>query len=197
MMFEIMALCCLTVTIFSLTGLIVFAHYLGYINGNPDLWENVSQIMEYAWSNYAIFILLVTLAILYISGALAILVTHQIAGPVYRFLNILEKLEKGDFSEDFKLRKGDHLQQVAEKIRLMMKSNVSNISLIRTAISEMENESITSPVAREKLKVICEIAESYILPGDPIPEPINEMEPTNPETISNPSERLSENPDQN
>lgn len=43
-----------------------------------------------------------------------ILATFRIAGPVYRFERFLQSMEDGECPPDFRLRKGDELQELAE-----------------------------------------------------------------------------------
>lgn len=44
---------------------------------------------------------------------LTLFVSHKIAGPLFRFKRAIGMLEKGDFSESFRIRKSDQLQDLA------------------------------------------------------------------------------------
>jgi nitrogen fixation/metabolism regulation signal transduction histidine kinase len=170
-MFQIMLLCIFSVLIFIFAFLIIASQHLGHINGNSDQWQNFFQFIDYSWTNYSIFILLITLAAMYITGALAIMMTHQIAGPVFRFLDILEKISKRDLSDNFKLRKNDHLKNIGDKIILLM--NDMNISIstqrnliikLKEIINEEKNgKKINADLKIELINKLEEINYSYNL----------------------------------
>lgn len=182
-MYQVILLTMFISLVFILTVGIISAHYLGYIHGDPDMMSNLGQLAEYAWENYTIFLILVLIATLYITGALAILITHQVAGPVYRFLKILDKLVKGDFTENFNLRKDDHLTDVADRIKSLM-------TFVRQAVAEerrclaslrvaIEAEGPVSPTVEESLKAAEASAARFILPeevGEAGAEPVSGIE---------------------
>ena len=49
-----------------------------------------------------------------------ILGSHKVAGPIYRFEQVLRKVQRGDISEIIRLRKGDLLQDLAEEFNLAL-----------------------------------------------------------------------------
>ncbi len=49
-----------------------------------------------------------------------LIISHRIAGPVYRLEQDLEKIAKGDFSLRIKLRKKDELSSIAEGINKVL-----------------------------------------------------------------------------
>ena len=49
-----------------------------------------------------------------------LIISHRIAGPVYRLEQDLEKIAKGDFSLRIKLRKTDELSSIAEGINKVL-----------------------------------------------------------------------------
>lgn len=51
---------------------------------------------------------------------LSILVSHRIAGPIYRVEKDLDEIVKGDYSRRIKFRAGDDLQELAEKINKLL-----------------------------------------------------------------------------
>lgn len=61
----------------------------------------------------------------------SILISHKIAGPLYRFSRIFEDLERGCLPRPAKLRKGDYLQEEMDQINRMLVS-------LRTRVEEMK-----------------------------------------------------------
>jgi len=68
----------------------------------------------------SIFTIIVTLA-----------VSHKIAGPIYRFKRVLQALEGGDFSSDFKLRKFDQLQEMAGAFNSMISKTRDELRILK------------------------------------------------------------------
>ena len=56
------------------------------------------------------------LVFLPLTFVIGVLTTFRIAGPVYRFMKFLEAVQRGENPNDFKLRRGDELQDLAELI---------------------------------------------------------------------------------
>lgn len=50
----------------------------------------------------------------------AILLSHRIAGPIYRLQQELERISKGDFSVRIKFRRKDEIGQIAEGINKVL-----------------------------------------------------------------------------
>lgn len=48
------------------------------------------------------------------------IVSHKMAGPIYRFEQTCKDIAKGDFSQRVRLRKGDQLQELQEDFNTMM-----------------------------------------------------------------------------
>ena len=60
----------------------------------------------------AIYVLLVIV--------ISAIVSHKMAGPVYRFEQTCKSIAKGDFSQRVHLRKGDRLQELQTEFNKMM-----------------------------------------------------------------------------
>ena len=48
------------------------------------------------------------------------IVSHRMAGPVYRFEQTCKQIAKGDFSQRVHLRKGDQLTELQQEFNTMM-----------------------------------------------------------------------------
>jgi len=82
--------------------------------------------------------------------AVALLVSHKIAGPLYRFKKVMEALTEGDFSGDFKLRRPDQLQDIANsfnnmiaKIRPELKSLKDNVYSLKEKLDNISEQEIS------------------------------------------------------
>lgn len=77
---------------------------------------------------------------------LTLFVSHKIAGPLYRLGKTIEKMEAGDFAEDFHIRRSDQLQNIADTFNKMVKK-------IREVIKNLKRD---VPILKEKLDSIQE-----------------------------------------
>lgn len=55
-----------------------------------------------------------------ILAAIIIFISHQIAGPLFRLKQYMEKVENGDFSAELKFRKYDSIHDIAESFNRMV-----------------------------------------------------------------------------
>ncbi|MCK4533129.1 methyl-accepting chemotaxis protein [bacterium] len=89
------------------------------------------------------------LLLIVIGVGLSILVSHRVAGPIYRFEKIFDKLMGGNLNQKVFLRKEDELQELSEKLNCVIKfmrdeivKERENVELISKEI-EMIDESIS------------------------------------------------------
>jgi len=67
-------------------------------------------------------VIVVTVILILAAIALTLLVSHKIAGPLYRFKKAMQALEIGDFSADFRLRRSDQLQDLSAAFNSMIQN---------------------------------------------------------------------------
>jgi len=89
--------------------------------------------------------LLVILALLVVGVGLAgIVVTHRVAGPIYKMKKQLQSLGDGNFQIPFPLRKGDELVDFFESFRTMVKKlrkrQEDEIALLDRAITNLKSK---------------------------------------------------------
>jgi len=92
---------------------------------------------------------------------LAVLLSHKVAGPVYRMEQYLGEVAKGDFSSLLKLRRGDELKNLAEAINRMTKGlgdvardNQSLAIQLRDMVLSLDNEIKKSTPNTGKVKAL-------------------------------------------
>lgn len=76
------------------------------------LYDNLLPIM----TSFAYKLSLYVLCVVVISA----LVSHKMAGPVYRFEQVCKAIAKGDYSQRVHLRKGDQLMDLQDAFNQMM-----------------------------------------------------------------------------
>ena len=96
-----------------------------------------------------------------LGAMIGLIVSHKIAGPVYRFGRVAQDLAKGTPISRFKLRKGDELQEMAEefnevidtvnRLRTQSQSLKDKLTEIK---KEVEREPTTRTISKEKLENI-------------------------------------------
>ena len=88
-----------------------------------------------------------------------VLLSHKLAGPLYRFENVLSNIKKGDLTQKFKLREKDQfteLQNSINELASAMDMNVgamkSGIGKISKLVSEMQTVYDSNPSAKEEME---------------------------------------------
>ena len=66
----------------------------------------------------------------------SILVSHRIAGPLYRFRNVFDRVKRGDLSVRAGVRDKDYLQKEANTINSMIDGLIENVSAIAQGATE-------------------------------------------------------------
>ena len=87
----------------------VFDHYPVLLQPLYDHFPTLAYSFVYKLLIYVVFVVLIS----------AIL-SHKMAGPVYRFEQTCKDIAKGDFSKRVHLRKGDQLMELQDEFNKMM-----------------------------------------------------------------------------
>lgn len=95
-----------------------------------------SRVVVRTTADFILPILIQTVAIVMIIVGFAtvmvtLFVSHQIAGPLYRFKKIMQALAEGDFSGDFRIRLQDQLQELSTVFNHMITVTRSQIKTLR------------------------------------------------------------------
>ncbi len=76
------------------------------------IYDEFIPIISSFFYKIAIYVLFVII--------ISAILSHKMAGPVYRFEQTCKAIAKGDFSQRVHLRKGDRLQELQEEFNKMM-----------------------------------------------------------------------------
>ncbi len=71
---------------------------------------------------------------------LTIFFSHKIAGPVYRFKKACDDIVNGDYSRRIKLRKGDQMQDLAEKMNESLDATKERFETLKNCRNEEEKD---------------------------------------------------------
>ena len=110
----------LTLTFVGISALALLLQFVLFANSMTALALSLPQdgelVMEKT-GDLLLEVLFVSFAIfLPLTFAIGVLCTFRIAGPIYRFKTFLSQVERGERPEDFRLRSGDELKDLASLI---------------------------------------------------------------------------------
>lgn len=128
-MFFSVAICAFTVYF---TGTSMFAEKLSNVYPQGRLVSFLGIVNRNIAANMLLLIPIIALVALYLS--------HKIAGPVYRIERYLTDMAAGKLTAHIKLRKGDELVSVADKINELTDSLRTTIVNQRTSLDKIMAE---------------------------------------------------------
>jgi methyl-accepting chemotaxis protein len=95
-------------------------------------------------------------AVMLIMGTASIFITHKIAGPVYRFKQVLAEIYSGNLNVSIKLRNRDDLKDLAEEfnkviseLRGVVETLQGGHETISSCIVELEDQVKNNPISDE------------------------------------------------
>ena len=98
--------------------------YLLAMHSNTVAFVN-SRVVVKTTADFILPILIQTVLVVSVFVSLAtvvvtMVISHKIAGPLYRFRKVIQKLSEGDFSSDFSIRHNDQLQDLSKELNAMI-----------------------------------------------------------------------------
>jgi len=85
-----------------------------------------------------------------IIGIFVLYASHKIAGPLYRFHNVIDKISNRNLKSDIDLRDGDQLYEFSIKLKRMSGKIKEDILGMKDIISELKNQQLKK-LDKEKL----------------------------------------------
>lgn len=110
----------------------VWSHLVNYLVSANE--KNLTQIFESTFRTFALRITLITVFLAVLAGLGMLIVSHRIAGPVYRITKVLKELQEGK-EPSFTLRKGDSLSDLMDEIKNF---GTMHINLVKTSKRVLE-----------------------------------------------------------
>jgi sensor histidine kinase YesM len=104
--------------------IVVFSLFIGF-EVYITIWPVVSGVipkglMNLVWHQIFFRLLCFSVPVFFVITAFSVIFSHRIAGPLYRLEQTLDKIIQGDHAESIQLRKGDELEELAEKINKLI-----------------------------------------------------------------------------
>lgn len=137
-----------------LTGLVVSwgTYCLDRAIVNQLVEVNVFKVLLTSW----------VLLLIVIGVGLSILVSHRVAGPIYRFEKIFDKLMEGNLTQKVVLRRNDELQELAKKLNCViefMRDEIvkerEDVELISKEIEKFNENLSKNPSNKEDFVKMC------------------------------------------
>lgn len=131
------------------------------VNSRVLVRSTADFLLPLLFQTVAVVVVLIGMA----AAAVTLLVSHKIAGPLYRFQKVLQTLTEGDFSSDFRIRKLDQLQGLADEFNNMIRRTRGQLNLLKTNFVSLKSklddlpEGEVSNQKRSSLKELKSISE--------------------------------------
>ncbi|MCK5533902.1 methyl-accepting chemotaxis protein [bacterium] len=120
---------------------------------------NVFKVLMTSW----------ILLLIVIGVGLSILVSHRVAGPIYRFEKIFDKLRGGYFNQKVVLRKNDELQELSQKVNEAINfiqqeivKERANIELISKQIEKVVEDLSKNPSDVKDFVKMCDALKDIV-----------------------------------
>ncbi|MBU2044971.1 MAG: hypothetical protein KJ619_07090 [Candidatus Omnitrophica bacterium] len=110
-----------------LSSLLVVGGVLFFSQGSNTVAIENTKVIVKGTADFILPITLATSGVVLLFSAIAVLVltllvSHKIAGPLYRLRNEITAMQEADFRRNFHIRGGDQLQELAKALDIMCKS---------------------------------------------------------------------------
>jgi len=124
--------------------------------------KHQSLVIERQTVTFAIVIVVALFAMVLGVGLAGVVVTHKVAGPVYKMKKLLGELAKGHFRVVARLRKGDELQyffdafnEAAEQLSRRQEEEIEQLTKVITLLTDADPAASESlRLARERLQAL-------------------------------------------
>lgn len=132
------------------------------LEDNSLALRSQASAIERQTATFAIVIVAALLIMVLGVGLAGVVVTHKVAGPVYKMKKLLGELAKGHFRVVARLRKGDELQsffdafnEAAEQLSRRQEDEIEQLTSVITLLADTEpGDAQAVLVARERLQAL-------------------------------------------
>ncbi len=110
-------------------------------------------------ANWTLFLRLLLITPVFV--IIGTLLSHRIAGPVFRISRVIDELKQGEFGHVLRLRKHDELKGLAAKVdtlRVKMKENTRERNKLLSEMKEKVEKNGPTPELLENIKKLEELA---------------------------------------
>lgn len=121
-----------------IVGLFMFISNDTLTTGYMDSVLRVERTQEFFLQQFTLLALIVVVAIAMAGLIVFTLLSHRIAGPLYRFEKVLEQVEAGDLTTKVKLRGTDQIADLAKAMNELIGSLNGRMGALKKDIDELE-----------------------------------------------------------
>jgi methyl-accepting chemotaxis protein len=123
----------------------------------------VETTHQFFFIPFLLIVLMVCVGITIAAMLIFVLLSHRIAGPLYRFEKILSEISEGDLTKRVSLRKTDQLNELKEGLNILMESFDQRLGRIKSNLSELKSLlSKNDPANSEKIYKAVELLKKEI-----------------------------------
>lgn len=112
----------------------------------------IKHTPDFFFIPFMLIILIVCVGIGIAAMVVFILLSHRIAGPLYRFEKILNEVGTGDLTKRISLRKTDQLMELKEALNVLMESFDQRLGRIKSNLFELK-ELLTGNEPKDSEKI--------------------------------------------
>lgn len=131
----------------------------GYLNSILTVDKTANFFMV----SFLLIIFIVGIGIAIAALAIFVLLSHRIAGPLYRFEKVLNEITAGDLTKRISLRKTDQLNELKEALNILMESFDQRLGRMKGSLSDLRGLlSKNDPANSEKIYRAIELLKNEI-----------------------------------
>ncbi len=121
-----------------IAGLFMYISSNTLTTGYFDSILTVERTPSFFFVPFLLIILIAAIGMGITGMVVFILLSHRIAGPLYRFEQDLEEISGGDLTKRINLRKTDQLTELQESLNMMLESFDQRIARIKARAAELK-----------------------------------------------------------
>ncbi|MBN2121393.1 MAG: methyl-accepting chemotaxis protein [Candidatus Omnitrophica bacterium] len=99
----------------------------------------IERTQNFFFVPFIFITLIVVVGVAIVALVVFTLLSHRIAGPLYRFEKVLKQMEEGDFTGSINLRKTDQLVEFREALNNFMNSLDKRMGSIKDGLKDVES----------------------------------------------------------
>lgn len=149
---------------FLIAGLFIYVSSDTITTGYLNSTLRIEKTQDFFFISLILIILITVIGIGIAGMVIFILLSHRVAGPLYRFEKALREAKDGDLTVRIDLRKTDQLTEFKESINALFISMDSRIGSIKNKLAELEEllSKSSDPQAILKIKPKINIVKDEI-----------------------------------
>lgn len=123
---------------FLIVGLFMNISYNTLTTGYQNSTLRVESTQNFFLVPFILITLIVVIGISLIAFVVFTLLSHRIAGPLYRFEQVLKQIREGDLTTSINLRKADQLIEMKKELTNFVNALDSRIGHIKSDVREVQ-----------------------------------------------------------